>query len=90
MNVSTIGRNTTFRDSMDDMATTATGDTAEQAAHKLLKDAGETKETLRKDNMILNDAKEQTYGATAADKEAWERATGRKALGQVKALGVHH
>ena len=40
--------------------------------------------------MQLNDAKEQTFGATAAARKAWKEATGKEAQGQVKDLGVHH
>ena len=40
--------------------------------------------------MILNDAKEQILGATAASRRAWLSATGRHAEAQVKDLGVYH
>ena len=40
--------------------------------------------------MVLNDAKEQIFGATADSRRAWSNATGRSAEAQVKDLGVYH
>ena len=40
--------------------------------------------------MMLNDAKEQIFGATADSRKAWFNATGRPDEAQVKDLGVFH
>ena len=81
---------TNFRDYVDDMVLIAKGDNPGQAAAKLEQDLIQIKNALAADNMVLNDAKQQIYGPTAADRKAWQELTGQAAIGQVKDLGVWH
>ena len=85
-----LARVTLFRDYVDDMVITSTGKQPDQAVNKLIADLKQIKKGLREDNMLLNDAKEQIFGPTADIRKAWSNATGRKAEGQVKDLGVFH
>ena len=82
--------NTTFRDYVDDMVLIAQGRNPGQAAAKLEHDLAQVKNALAEDNMVLNDAKQQIYGPTAADRKAWQDLTGQAAIAQVKDLGVWH
>ena len=85
-----FARSTSWRDYVDDMVITDLGENLAQAVNKLLADLNEIKKGLRADNMLLNDAKEQIFGPTAATRKAWTAATGRSAEAQVKDLGVYH
>ena len=80
--ISALAKVTTFRDYVDNMVVTAEGSNLEQAANKLLADLREIKKGLKKDNMVLNEAKEQIFGATAGSRKAWSNATGRSAEAQ--------
>ena len=52
-------RQSTFRDFVDDLVLIAVCDTPAQAAMGLTQDLGAVREALQKDNMLLNDEKQQ-------------------------------
>ncbi len=60
-----------FRGHVDDATLQAVHATARGAAACLGHDLCQVKQALRDDNMVLNDAKEQILGPTAAVRQAW-------------------
>lgn len=67
---------------MDDITLTVEACTIGDAAATLRSDLGEVESSLRADNMQLSDAKEQVYGVTQADREAWEATGGTAEVAQ--------
>ena len=73
-----------FRDYVDDMTILVTAPTPQRAALDLYSSLTSVKAAPRADNMVLNDAKEQVYGATVATRRAWEDLTGTPAVAVAK------
>ena len=79
-----------FRDYVDDMTVLVTAPSPQRAALDLHTSLTSVKAALRADNMLLNDSKEQVYGATVATRRAWQDLTGTPAVAVAKDLGVYH
>ena len=75
---------------MDDITLLAIGDSPRQAVLRLQEDVKKIKQQLRDKNMLLNDAKEQILGPTAAVRKAWLALTGKDAIEVVRDLETHH
>ena len=79
-----------FRDYVDDITLLTIGDTPQQTVQHLHEDLKTIKKALRDKNMLLNDAKEQILGPTAAVRKAWSAFTGKDAIEVVRDLGTYH
>jgi hypothetical protein len=88
--VAQLTTGTTFRDYVDDMTLMAVAATATHAAASLQEDLVTIKAALRNDNMKLNAAKEQVFGLTKGERQAWQSLTEQEAVAVAKDLGVYH
>jgi hypothetical protein len=79
-----------FRDYVDDMTLLAVGRTGTLAAKSLQRGLDRVKLVLRKDNMMLNDDKEQVFAQFKETRDAWELAGGCQTVDAARDLGVFH
>ena len=79
-----------FRDYVDGMTILVSAPSPQRAALDLHTSLTSAKAALRANNMLLNDSKEQVYGATVATRRAWQDLTGTPAVAVAKDLGVYH
>ena len=66
------------------------GSTGVLAARSLHRGLGRVKHLLRRDNMILNDTKEQVFAQNQITRRCWEDTGGCPTVDAARDLGVYH
>jgi len=85
-----VARPLHFRDYVDDMTLMTVGSTGDLAARSLHRGLGRVKHVLRRDNMILNDTKEQVFAQYQVTRRCWEDTGGCPTVDAARDLGVFH
>ena len=78
------------RDDVDDMTLMTVGSTGTLASKSMHRGLCRVKHVLRKDNMLLNDRKEQVFAQFRSTRHAWEDTGGCPTVDAARDLGVYH